>query len=142
MGHILAYILAVIFALVAVMVLVIIIISDVRQTREYLNAYRVLATIDEYKGVKKTSNYGLTQPGTKYQQYAVSFTVRGQQCSGIHLCKEKGLSVGDQIEVRYVRTEDNEIKVVNRDIKDRFFRMLICTAIAVSLCIIYIVFFR
>lgn len=142
MGKILAYILAMLFALLALFLLGLFIVTDIIRTREYMKASRTTAKISGYGGRVKTANYGLLQPATRYHQYDVCFMVDGQTCRGKYLCKKAGLGEGDQVEVRYVRTADHTIKIVNRDIKDRFFRMLLCAAAAIFLSGVYILFYR
>lgn len=131
----LSFILIVIF-----MVLGLFIVSDFIRTKEYINADRTMAHVNGCIGIRKTANYGRYQLPTKYYEYDVVFIVNGRTCSGTHLCKENKLKPGDTVEVRYTTGTDGTVKVVNRDIKDRFLRILICTAVAIPLCIVFIVF--
>ena len=138
MGKIIAYILAVMFALCAILILGLFVAVDIVRTKEYLHADRTIARIRGYVGVKNTANYGLWQAPTKYHGYEVAFTVGGKSCSGIHLSKDRLFKEGDSVEIRYVVSKKGEVEIVNRDIKDRFFRMLICAVIAVPFCIIFL----
>lgn len=133
---------AVAFALLAAVILGLVIAADAVKTREYVRASRVMARIDRYAGEKKTSNYGLLQPASRYYCYDVSFVINGNMCSGRHLSKESGLQPGEPVEVRYIHSSDQGIRIVNGDIKDRFLRMVICAAIAIPLAIAYIIFYK
>ena len=139
MGKIVAYIVAAVFALCAFLVLALIIAADIIRTREYIQAFQTTAKVNNHAGESRTSNYGLQQAPTKYYRYHVTYVVNDKVCSGIHLCKKDIYKDGDIVEIRYILKKDGTPEIVNRDIKDRFFRMLICAAIAIPLCIIGIV---
>lgn len=142
MGKIIIYIMAVVFALAVAAILGLVIVADALKTREYLRAGRVMAKIDHCAGEKKTSNYGLLQPASRYYCYDVSFVINGNMYSGRHLSKEIGLRTGDPVEIRYINLSDQGIKIVNRDIKDRFLRMVICAVIAIPLSVLCIIFYK
>lgn len=142
MGRIITYIMAVAFALLATVILGLVVVVDAVKTREYMCADRVMARIDRSAGVKKTSNYGLLQPPSRYYCYDVSFVIDGNICSGRHLSKESGLQTGDTVEIRYIHSLDQGIKIVNRDIKDRFLRMVICAVVAIPLVVICIIIYK
>lgn len=141
MGKVIAYIAAVLFALGALLIVGIIITADIIRTREYICAFRTTAKVSGHAGEDRTSNYGLQQAPTKYYRYHVTYSVGNRICSGIHLCKKERFKEGDTVEVRYVIRKDGTPEIVNRDIKDRFFRMVLCAVIAIPLCIIGIVWF-
>lgn len=136
--EIILYILAVIFALFVLAILGLIVAADIVRTKEYIKANRTNARVNGYTGVKTTSNYGLLQASSKYHEYDVSYMVNGMSYTGRHLSKEARIMPGQIIEIRYVVDDKGEVKIVNRNIKDRFFRMLICAAIAIPLCIVII----
>lgn len=136
--EIVRYVAAMMFALGALTVLVIVMSRDVRRTREYFKADKVMARVEGHVGERHTANYGKYQRATKYQCYAVSFVVAGVLCSGEFLSKKKTLQVGDYVEVRFKINEKHEAEIVNRDIADRFFRFLLSAAIAIPLSILYI----
>lgn len=140
MGKMIAYGIAVLFALCAFLVLALIVAADIAGTREYIRACRTMARVNGPAGESRTANYGLQQTPTKYYAYHVTYHVNNRTCSGIHLCRKDILKEGDAVEIRYTIRKDGTAEIVNRDIKDRFFRMLLCAAIAVPLCMIGIVY--
>lgn len=141
MGTAIAYIVAVLFALCAFAVLGLVLAADIVRTKEYLSASRTMAQVVRQEGERRTANYGFQQAAAKYYGYQVSYTVGGKSCSGIHLSKKDIFREGDTVEIRYVMRRNGTPEIVNRDIKDRFFRLLLCAAIAVPVCIIGIVLF-
>jgi hypothetical protein len=140
MGAMIGYALAALFAAVAVLFLMLFVTADAIRTKEYIQAERTMAKVKGRAGESRTSNYGLLQTAAKYYSYNVTFVVQGQTYSGRYLSKKNCLNTGDDVEVRYVISRDGAAEIVNRNIKDRFLRFLLCAGIGVFTSLLYIIF--
>lgn len=139
MAKILAYIIAFLFAMCVCLIFALVIAIDAMETRKYFKASKAFAKVDRCDGMKNTSNYGLGQPATKYSKYIVSYNIENSIYSGVFLSKKRFLAEGDIVEIHYIIGKDGIPEIINRDVKDRFVRLLFCMALAVPVCIIGIV---
>ena len=135
MGRVLAYVVAVIFAFPVCALFMLFVAADFVRTKEYNHAKKIMAVITSYNGIQDTSNYGRYARQTTYHIYAVTFFVDGITYYGDYLCKDGSLKQGQNVEVRYVTDKDGTVRLVNSNIRDRFYRFLLCILIAVPLSI-------
>lgn len=142
MGQVFAYIIAMLFAICAGAVFLLFIAADFVRTREYNHAYKTMAKVQDYMGVHKTANYGKYARSCVYHKYAVTFIVDGRLYNGEHLVKNESLVKGQDVLIRYTKEKDGTAKIVNRDIRDRFYRFLLCVIIAVPVCILCVILFK
>lgn len=140
MGAMIGYVLSVLLAVAALFILILFVAADAIRTKEYIQAERTMAKVKGSAGESRTSNYGLLQTAAKYYGYNVTFAVQGQIYSGKYLSKKNSLHTGDDVEVRYVIAKDGTAEIVNRNIRDRFLRFLLCAAIAVCASLLYMIF--
>lgn len=142
MGTLIGYIFSMLFALFAFLLFVFFLVSDFVRTKEYMQASRKLARVNRYIGDSKTSNYGFFQAATKYYGYDVTYMMDGTVRSGIFLSKSRTLKEGDTVEIRCITSKEGVTKIVNRNIKDRFVRFLLCAVIAIVFSVVYYAFLR
>lgn len=140
MWSFIGYALAVLFALLMLAIVGFIIFGDIVLARRYIKANRVIGNIVKADGVSETANYGLLQPATKYFKYIVDYSVDGKIYQGVFLSKNEGLPEGLPVEVRYTVYKDGSIEIVNRDYRDRLFRLIFVVILAIPMCILIIVF--
>ena len=127
---------------IVLFILLAIIYSDYCKTKEYNNANKIKATIMNKAGIRECANYGKGQANTKYIAYEVEYYVDGIRNDGTHLEKKDDYNVGDIVEIRYIYDKKNGYQIVNRDIKDRFYRLVLSACLAIPLIVIAIVLKR
>lgn len=142
MGQILAYIVALLFALPICALFVLFIAADFVRTKEYNHANKTTAKILNYAGAHRTANYGKYQAATKYHKYVVEFVAGDKTYQGDYLCKDASLKQGQEVEIRYVLEKDKTARLVNRDIRDRFYCFLLCVLIAIPFSVLCIILFK
>lgn len=142
MGQILAYIVAIIFTLPVCAFLGLFVMADFVRTKEYNHANKTIATILDRAGVHETSNYGRQQAATTYHEYTVEFIVGDRAYQGNYFCKDASLKQGQEVEIRYVLEKDGTARLVNCDIRDRFYRFLLCVLIAIPFSVFCIILFK
>lgn len=118
------YIVKAAFGIIVFLVLLAIVYYDYCKTKEYNNAGKTQAKVISKAGLYERANYGRGQARTKYVAYVVEYYIDGSRQEGTHLEKKDCYEIGDTVEIRYVH-DNSGYKVVNRDIKDRFYRLLL-----------------
>lgn len=137
---------AAIVAIILLIILMLIIYSDYCKTKEFNRANRIKARVVKKVGIHECANYGrhytvhgMRQVNTKYFAYQVEYFIDGASHSGIHLEKKDDYNIGNTVEIRYVWDENGGYRIVNRDIKDRFYRLLFSACLATPLIVVAII---
>lgn len=121
----------------AILILILIISGDMESAKRYRNAKRSRGRIIGQREDYTIAAYGGGPAGAnrrRYRQYEVEFDAEGRKHRGVIQTKEKGLSIGDFIEVRYQKDEkSNEVVVATRVFYDRLKELMVGGTLGVIL---------